>query len=213
MRVLRLWIVLSLLAASPTFADLLVSAGGGVFDPWKGSPGYEVSASLLGTYEDMPYLRVGIELAHRRAEAKVVKAWNVDFESYRFSVVLHGCLLPDVPVQPYLGGRVTVAYNDGDAGDVELRRPDYDVQRSDTPGLGAALLAGLDVPLGGRVVLFGEVSVGTDVLATEGKNDRRRDAPRSDGDGIDLSPHFDLPPFTGDEIGGVSGVAGLRFRF
>lgn len=214
------WILPSLIAIAllfatsrPAQAELFISAGAGVFDPWEGSAGHEVDLSFLTTFGSrIRHVRVGAELSHRSAEGEILKVQNVDFDSYRLSFVTHYRPLLDWFVEPYLGARVTAAINDSDGKRIERERPLKDVHHSETFGFGAAAIAGIDIPLGKHVVLYGETSFGADLLLIDAHNSSHHRGDNSDD--WDLKIFSDLRPRTSSEnVGGVTGTAGLRIRF
>lgn len=194
--------------ARPADAEMFVSAGAGVFDPWEGSPGHEVDASVLTTLgQKIRSVRIGGEFAYRSAEGEILKVHNVDFESYRVSFVAHYRPLLDWFIEPYIGGRLTVAYNDVDGGRIE-RVTGRGVNTSNMIGFGGAGLAGFDLPIGKHFALYGEVSLGADLLLI--------DAHHSD-DNTDSENWLDLdslePHYSSENVGGLTGTAGLRVRF
>lgn len=209
-------LVIAVLLASGSrsaHAEMFVSAGAGVFDPWEGSAGHEVDLSFLTTFGDrFRHFRVGAELSQRSAEGEILKVQNVDFDSYRLSFVAHYRPLLDWFVGPYLGARITAAVNDSDGRRIERERPQKDVHHSETFGFGAALIAGVDVPLGKRIVFYAESSFGADLLLIDAHNSSHH---RGDNSGDwDIKLFSDLRPRTSSEnVGGVTGTAGIRVRF
>ncbi|MBY0401207.1 hypothetical protein K2X89_12990 [Myxococcota bacterium] len=190
---------------------MFVSAGAGVFDPWEGSIGREVDASFLTTFGGMRHVRVGGEMTYRSAEGEILKVQNVDFDSYRMSFVAHYRPVLDWFLAPYLGARLTGAINDSDGRRIERERPLKDVHHSETFGFGAAAIAGIDIPLGKYVVLYGESSFGADLLLVDAHNSSHT---RDDPDDLNLQFFPDLSPRTSSEnVGGATGTAGIRIRF
>lgn len=193
-------------ASSSVAAERFVSVGAGVFDPWRGSPGHEIDASFLTTLGPIREVRMGAELAYRSAESRMLAVTGVDFDSYRLSFVAHYRPVLDWFVEPYLGGRITAAVNDADGKQIERARPTKEVRHSMNFGLGLATVLGVDVPLGRHVVFYAESSVGADVLWIDGHHAKRDP---DDWDWGWLSKNAD----SSENVGGVTGTAGLRLRF
>lgn len=191
---------LLLTSALPARAEIFLSAGGGVFDPWEGSVGYELDASVMTTIWKIKSLRLGGEFSYRSAEGEIIKVHNVDFDSYRLSFVAHYRPLLGWFLEPYLGGRVTTAINDSRDEYIERARPEKRVH--DTPyfGLGAAAIAGIDIPFGNHFTVYGETSFGADLLLINAHHDTDTDA-------------WLCSPNSTENIGGVTGTAGVRVRF
>jgi hypothetical protein len=194
-RVLFLSLVFVVSLAAPASARLVLSAGGGVFDPWYGSTGYEINAAVMGTLGESQSWRLGGEFAYRTADTGIQDVDNVDYDAYRICFLVHYRFLVGKIIEPYLGARIGFAVYSIDNHKIERERPSRDV---DSTGfsLGASALAGIDVPLGDRFALYSEVSVGADVLwSDDGQEDSYGSSRASDG------------------VGGVTGVAGIRLRF
>lgn len=200
-RIVLLSTALLLTIAMPTTAEVFLSAGAGVFDPWEGSAGYEVDASVISTLGRIKNVRLGGEFSYRSAEGEILKVHNVDFDSYRLSFVVHYRPLLGWFMEPYIGGRVTTAINDSDAKRIELARPDKEVHHTETLGLGAATIAGIDVPFGNHFTMYGETSFGADLLVINAHHDHG-------GTDAWLSS-----PNSSENVGGVTGTAGVRVRF
>ena len=207
-RILLAATVLAFSWSTSSSAELFISAGAGVFDPWEGSAGYEIDASVMSTLGRIQSVRLGGEFAYRRAEGEILKVHNVDFESYRLSFVAHYRPLLGWFVEPYLGGRITAAYNDSDGKRIERERPPRDVHHSETFGFGAAAIAGIDIPLGNHITLYGETSFGADLLLIDAHHEN------SDPDDWDWGVLDSLSsPYSTENVGGVTGTAGVRVRF
>ncbi len=194
-RTLSLWIAFFFLFPESASAQLVASAGAGVFDPWKGSTGYEIDTALFATLGEKQSWRLGGEFSFRAAEFEILNVENVDFESYRLSFVTHYRFLVGHVVEPYLGIRITFSVTQVDANEVERQRPSRPIE-NDGVGLGGAGIVGIDVPIGDRFALYGEVSAGADVVWIDENDD----------------DHQGIFPISG-RIGGISGVAGVRLRF
>lgn len=194
-RTLFLTLVLIVSLAGPASARLVLSTGAGVFEPWYGSTGYEIDAAVMGTLGPSQSWRIGGEFAYRNADSGIQNVNDVDYDAYRFSLLVHYRFLVGKVVEPYLGTRLGFAVYRIDNHKIEDERSSRSVNSSGV-GLGASALAGIDVPLGKRFALYGEVSVGADVLwSDDGQDDLLGNSNTSDG------------------VGGISGVAGIRLLF
>lgn len=195
LRVLFLSLALVISLAEPEAARLVLSTGGGVFDPSYGSTGYELNAAVMGTLGQSQRWRLGGEFAYRTAESGIQDVDNVDFDAYRISFLVHYRLLVGKIIEPYLGARLGFAAYRIDNLKVERQRPSHDVNSS-AYGIGASAIAGIDVPTGNHFALYSEFSIGGDVLWSQ-----------------DGTKNFFGSSNTSDGVGGMSGVAGIRVRF
>lgn len=169
---------------------LHLSVGGGVFQPWDGNRGFDVSGSLhVGLGSDR--FRLGGEIEYRRFEVELKRGYRPDMNSFalRFSFQYHP--LPEALLSPYLGIGVGVALHKVD--DNHSRFDPSDRLRSDVSGgLSLIGLAGLEAPLfTPRLHLFveGRLGNGSDVWKRKGGN------------------------WQTDQVDGITGMSGLRFRF
>jgi hypothetical protein len=168
-----------------------VSAGAGVFSPWDGNDGHNVALMIHKGFGSDRFW-VGGELEWRYFEAEVKQDFRPDYNTFalRFHFQYHP--FPKAVVSPYVGIAVGVVLNKVD--DNHSRVDPSDKVRSDVSG-GMTLLglAGLEVPLRflGPMSVFGEgrVGNGSDIWKRKGGN------------------------YQMDQIGGVTGMAGLRLRF
>jgi hypothetical protein len=167
-----------------------LSLGSGVFVPWSGDAGFNVSgAGHVGLGSDRFW--VGGELEYRRFESRLKPIYRPDTNSFalRFSFQYHP--FPKAIVSPYVGISVGVMLHKVD--DNHSRVDPNDKVRSDVSG-GFTMLgvAGAEVPLGTqRVHLFAEGRLGnsSDLWKRKGGN------------------------WQTDQVGGVTAMGGLRFRF
>ena len=167
---------------------LHLSLGGGVFEPWDGDRGYSVSASVhAGLGSDRFW--VGGEFEYRRYEAEVKRVFSPDMNSFliRFSFQYHP--FPAWVVSPYCGVQVGIAVHQA----ADLSDDTGNVAREKVSG-GLTLLglAGAEVPLfTSRLHFFAEGRLGntSDLWKRKGGN------------------------WQVDQVDGITGMGGLRFRF
>jgi hypothetical protein len=171
--------------------SLHVSLGSGVFLPWDGNRGHNVSLTVHKGFGSDRFW-VGGEFEWRHFEAEVKQDFRPDYNSFalRFQFQYHP--FPKAVVSPYLGIAVGVMLNKVD--DNHSHIDPTDKVRSDlSAGMTLLGLAGLEVPvpLLDRLRLFGEARVGnaSDIWKRKGGN------------------------YQMDQIGGFTGMGGLRLRF
>jgi len=129
------------------------------------------------------HLSVGGEVEYRNAPMTVSGLHDVDTNSVNFRGLVRYTWLPSV-VHPYIGAGAGIGVHHFN-GAAHLGPYPVSVEGTGV-GVGVLGLAGLDLPLGDRVSLFAEGRVSGDVETTL---------------------------FSGDQVGGVSGLSGARFTF
>ena len=177
------------LVTTSASAQTGISLQAGVFEPWTGQDGYEIGGSVLTRIGGEGRFRLGGEFMYREFETEYFNVSDIETQSFRLAFVAHYLLIPDGIFHPYVGGKVNIAVNviDGDA--VEAARPQLDVIDVGT-GAGVAGTAGLELQLGDHFAIYTEVNASADVQLTD--EDGSLDA---------------------ENIGGVSGVGGVRVLF
>lgn len=177
------------LIAWPAAAQTGVSLQAGAFQPWTGDVGNEFAGSVLTRVGRERSFRLGGEFMYREFETEFFGVDDIELESWRLAFVFHYVILPRAFIQPYLGAKFNVAVNlvDGDA--IEAARPELDVIDVGT-GVGIAGVVGFDVPIGDHFAIYGEGTFSADLQLTD--------------EGGDLDT---------ENIGGVSGVGGIRILF
>lgn len=170
-------------------AGVVLSAGGGYFEPWDGDSGYEARGSILGQFGEGGHWRAGGEFDYRSFESELFNVSGVDVEAYRIGGLFHYVFLPDFFLQPYIGVKLDLAVNVIDEDTIEDARPELDVTGVGT-GVGVGGIAGMDLALGDHFALFGEVVLSADAQLTDESGD------------LDV-----------ENVGGVSALAGLRVKF
>lgn len=168
-----------------------VSVGSGVFLPWDGSRGYDVSGMFHRGFGSDRFW-VGGEFEYRRFEADLKQDFRPDYDTFalRFQFQYHP--FPKAIVSPYVG--VGVGFLIHDVDDDRASGIPGDKLRSDVSG-GLTLLglAGVEVPVPFVPWLqaFGEARIGnaSDVWKRKGGN------------------------YQTDQVGGFTGMGGLRVRF
>ena len=169
-------------------SKLQLGASGGVFYPWHGDTGYEVGVSLMWPFGSKRAWRAGGEVSFRDASSEFFNVEDVDVKSIRISPQIH-YVFKLGPVSPYLGVGLAIGINVIDPKKIERERPNVDVFSRVGGSFGAMGIVGIEVLLGDRLLAFVEGRVGADAQLT------------SSGD-IDV-----------ENIGGVSGIAGMRLLF
>ena len=167
-----------------------LSLGSGVFIPWSGDAGFNVSGSAhVGLGSDRFW--VGGELEYRRFESRLKTDFRPDTNSFalRFSFQYHP--FPRAIVSPYAGISVGLMLHKVD--DNHSRVDPNDKLRSDVSG-GFTMLGvgGVEVPLGTqRLHLFAEGRLGnsSDLWKRKGGN------------------------WQTDQVDGITAMGGLRFSF
>jgi hypothetical protein len=171
-------------------APVHLSLGSGVFVPWDGDTGYNVSGTVhvaLGSNR----FWLGGEFEYRRFDADVKQDFRPTYNSFalRFNFQYHP--FPDFVLSPYVGIAVGAVLNKVD--DNHSRVDPSDKLRSDlSGGLTLLGLAGVEVPLfTQQLQLFAEVRLGntSDLWKRKGGN------------------------YQIDQIDGFTGMGGVRFRF
>jgi hypothetical protein len=192
-------LMIFVMAGESARAGTVLGAGGGVFVPWSGDAGFSVSTQVMGTvWKD--HLRIGGEFEFRRFDTKIV-GFSFDlfgnprsfskatYENYNIRFLISYYPIPDAVVSPYVGFGMGIAIY---AVDNEAQTYRDEV----SGGLGMLVSAGVEVPLGSsRVAWFAETRVGLNFDFWDDKLD-------DDGDNDQV-----------DEVGGFTGMAGLRFKF
>lgn len=169
-----------------------LSLQGGAFVPWQGDVGFSTTLQLLGANRS-DRSRWGGEIEYRSFESRISDVADVDVESYVIRAMWQHHFRPEALVTPYIGLGLGLSINRVDQRKVDLAKG-RDVRGSTGAGLDALFLLGLQLTLPGAeyVSLFGEGRAGLGFDAT-GDNQRT---------------HVIV-----ENLGGVSGNLGLRFRF
>jgi len=129
------------------------------------------------------HVSVGGEVEYRKSEMRISSIPDVNVDSVNLRALVRYTWFPG-PVHPYVGAGAGLGVHSFDG---TARVGSYRVGVDGTGvGVGVLGLAGLDVPLGERVSLFAEGRVSGDLETTL---------------------------FSGDQVGGVSGLSGARIHF
>lgn len=194
-----LWACAFVLAAPSALADgsdegprkklpTHISSGAGVFLPWDGDQGFNVSALLhKGLGSDRFW--VGGELEYRRYEAELKRGYQPEYNTFalRFSFQYHP--FPKSVVSPYAGIGVGIAasyVDDTHSGGQKVRE-----EFGAGPTLVAVAGGDLAIPALDPLAFFAEARIGntTDLWFRRGGN------------------------FQMDQIDGFTGMAGLRLGY
>ena len=184
----------SLLITTPTLAaeaEINVSLAGGVAQPWDGDPGHSVILSAQVALERRR-MWIGLEIEQRSFSAQLTNSFEPDYDSVIIRGLFHFHPLPDARISPYAGLGVGIALHVADPyGDVNGVR----TRRRDSISGGSSFLALLGVqtaiPVSEHLSLYaeGRLESLTDLWKKRGATLRY------------------------DQVGGVTGMIGLRLRF
>lgn len=172
-------------------AELNISLGGAVYEPWDGETGHGVILSAQYALLERRFW-IGLEVEHRRYDVNLESDFSPTYDSVLFRGLFHFHPFPDATFSPYVGVGTGVAlhFTDRNGGNDGDRRK---YRRRFSPGTTFLGLAGVQTLLPGtsRLSLFGETRIETasDIWKKRGSNWRY------------------------DQVGGVTGMLGLRARF
>jgi len=165
-----------------------MGAGAGVFTPFEGSPGVNVLLRGHTDEDDSPW-RFGAELEYRNYKSDIFGVENVDFDSISLRGIVQYVFRIE-PVRPYVGAGIGINLNIFDGNKVEDEISGSETLADFGTGIGVVGMGGLELPLGETFALFGEARAGVDFQLT------------SESDDIGA-----------ENLGGFSGMGGLRVRF
>lgn len=173
----------------------VVGAGAGYFVPWQGDGGHASTAHLLA---ESPggHVRVGGEFLYRSYETRIFDVSGVDTDTYEVSFLFHYLFNPG-GLTPYVGFDTGLQVNKIRKTEVQASSA---VRVTDDIGVGwgLAAIAGVELPLGDHFALYGEARAGIALQETDGGDTRGR---RHDHDRED------------EDLGGATGILGVRYRF
>ncbi len=169
----------------------IISSGGGIFYPFKGKSGFNGVIQAAGQVS--PQERFGVELEFRKYETELLKAKDVDTKSFILRGVGQYFFRPH-GISPYIGLGINLAINVFDKDDIERQRS-INVKRGWGFGYGIMGLLGVEVPVSGGLVFFGEGRVSGDFQISQFER-------RSGKDRIRV-----------DSLSGLTGMGGIRIRY
>lgn len=182
------------IAAAPAQAEgahLNFSLSGGVFQPWSGDVGHSAIFSAQYAHRSDRFW-IGIEIEHREFDANVGSGFRPEYDSVLFRGLFHYHPFPEWTLSPYVGLGTGLALHVVDRkGRVNGERRRYrEPVSGGTTFLG---LAGIQTRVPGtqRLSVFAEARIesAADLWEKRGASWRY------------------------DQVGGVTGSVGLRFRF
>lgn len=181
-----------LLLATPAAAGGHMSMQAGGFVPFQGDAGYSLLVQLLGSNK-AARARFGGEFEYRHFDSKIMGVSDVDVSSYVLHAVWQQHFLPDKPVTPYIGLAFGIAINHIDDGKVD-RAKGRNVIGPTGVGPDGCFMLGVDgkIPGAEYMSLYAEGRVGFSFSF----------AGRQDETAVET-----------ENVGGLSGSAGLRFHF
>jgi hypothetical protein len=176
-----------------------VGIGAGAFVPWQGNAGSAVTGNVLVS-SPTGHVRLGGELVYRSFESRFFDVNDVDVDSYQVSFVFHYLFNPE-GFSPYLGFTTGFSVNKIRKTEVQDQQP---VRVTDDvgAGLGLSALVGLELPVGEHFALYGEARIG---LASQQTS--------TDDDEDEYGYNDSYDDYETEDIGGVTGVLGVRYRF
>lgn len=182
--------VAAALAAVPAWATMYLTGGGGMFVPYKGTAGPSGLVQVLTTGGDR--LRVGGEVEYRSYDSSILGVDNVAFDTIALRGIVQYALRSE-GIRPYVGAGLGVDVNVIDSNKVERESPFVNVQSAGA-GIGLLGLAGVEAPVTSRLSIFAEGRLSVDFQLTNQTNGG------SNNIGV-------------ENLGGFTGLAGLRFTF
>ncbi len=168
----------------------VVGVGGGYFVPWQGNGGHASTVHVLAASPG-GHFRVGGEFLYRSYETRIFDVNDVDIDTYEVNVALHYLFNPG-GISPYLGLSTGLLVNKIRKTEVQDRRPEIRVSEDVGVGWGVAAIAGLEIPLSDHFAFYGEVRAGVA------------------GQDTDQDDHGDRET---EDVGGATGILGIRYRF
>jgi len=183
--------LLAALLAPAAAPAVELGAAGGVFAPFDGNTGGSASAQIAFRPSDESAWRLGAEILFREFDTGIFGADDVDTESYQLAAFAHYTFRePGWTVHPYTGFYVSGAVNVIDADDVRRQTA---VRSIDDVGgaFGVGSLLGADIPVGQLFSFFAEARVHYDLHIHDAPDGQREQ----------------------ENFGGVTGMAGVRWRF
>lgn len=183
---------LGTLGASPAAAAGFFSMQGGLFGPWQGDLGYNLGVQMLGGGAS-GRARFGGEFSYRNFDTHVLGVPDVDVDAYSLRGVWQQHIVPAAVVSPYLGLTFGITFTNVDNDRVNDA---YGIKLRGESGFAieGQFLAGVDakIPTTDYLSVFVEGRVGF---------------------GYELSDRDDKTKIESENIGGVQGLSGIRFRF
>lgn len=180
----------------------MIGVGGGVFEPWDGDLGGMGMIQGFAVFLD-GRLRVGGEFEGRTFETEIFDVRGVDMQSYVLRPQLQVVPWPDAPIRPYVGLGLGLLINVFDEHEIEDGRPGLDLDDEVGVAGGIMGLFGLEAPLGRGLVVFAEGRA-------EGAEQFSSECADVVVNGFVVEVCDDVDS---DQIGGATGMIGLRYRF
>ena len=170
----------------------VISAGGGIFYPFKGKSGFNGVVQAAGKIS--PQERIGVELEFRKYETELFDAKNIDTKSYIVRGIGQYFFRPH-GISPYVGLGINLAVNVFDEDEIEKKRPSVNIKRGWGFGYGIMGLLGVEVPMGQQLAFFAEGRVSGDIQLSQFEK-------RSGKKKLKL-----------ESLSGLTGMGGIRIRF
>jgi hypothetical protein len=185
-------VAVALLVGAPAAGAGHVSMQGGGFVPWQGDAGYSLLFQLLGSNASAK-ARFGSEFEYRNFDSKIMEVSDVKVESYVIRAIWQQHFLPEAPVTPYFGLGLGIAINEVDDRKVDRVRG-RNMRGSTGAGIDGLVMFGVQARIPGvdymSIYAEGRVGFTYDFVGREDKS------------GVEA-----------ENLGGVTGSAGIRFEF
>jgi len=182
----------AVIGATSASAAGFFSMQGGVFGPWQGDAGYSLGLQMLGGGAS-GRARFGAEFEYRNFDTHILGVSDVNIDAYAIRAIWQQHIVPDRLISPYLGLSfgLTLTSIDDDRVD-EVRG--VDARGDSGAGIEGQFLFGIDgkIPDSEYLSLFAEARVGF---------------------GYEFNHLNNRSRIESENIGGIEGLTGLRFRF
>jgi hypothetical protein len=177
---------------TPASAAGFFSMQAGVFGPWQGDAGYSLAFQMLGGGAS-GRARFGAEFEYRNFDTHILGVSDVNLDAYAIRAIWQQHFIPDRLVSPYIGlsfGMTFTNIDDNRVDDVL----GFDARGESGTGVEGQFLFGIDgkIPDSEFLSLFAEARVGF---------------------GYELNRLNNRSRIESENIGGIEGMTGVRFRF
>jgi hypothetical protein len=179
-------------AVSPASAAGFFSMQGGVFGPWQGDAGYSLGLQMLGGGAT-GRARFGAEFEYRNFDTHILGVSDVDIDAYAIRAIWQQHFVPDKAVTPYIGLAFGMTFTNIDDNRVN-NALGVDARGEAGTGVEGQFLFGIDgkIPNSEYLSVFAEARVGF---------------------GYELNRLNNRSRIESENIGGIEGLTGVRFRF
>jgi len=178
-----------------------IGLGGGYYAPFQGARGQQAQFEFLAA-SPTGHLRLGGEFTYRHFDTRLFGVNDVEVDSYGVDVMLHYVFNPH-GFTPYVGAGIGLQANDLSKRDLVRANSAYDVRDDIGLGFGFFGLLGVEIPVGPKAALF-----------AEGRLNLAYQVTGSNGNHLYADSYSDpVRKEQVEDLGGGSGVFGVRFHF